>query len=379
MPESAGRRRSQVTVVALVTVMVLSMAAPAVAAPIQIPVGPGVVGEPPEVTAATYLLYDESLDMVLVSDGMDIERPMASTTKVMTALLVLENTDPDDIVTVTADAAIRRGSIIPLYAGEQLTVRQLLLALLVRSGNDAARALAAHVSGDVPTFVTLMNERARELGMTHTSFRNPNGLDVDGHYSSARDLLIVDRAAMEHPLYREIIATKGAVLPEDPYGHVRFLRQTNSLVREDFEGALGGKTGDTPNADKTFVGAAERDGRRLYVVVMGSDDHMADAAALFEHGFKDYPVFAAIAAGGRYAVHRAGDTETGVSAAGDLTTVGVDGADVTVAPSIEDGEPVLVASAGEQVLGSVSVDTEPAPPLPGLGDAVGWLAGLFDR
>lgn len=378
MPEVRSHR-TRALIVGLVTTLLVALGAPAGAAPIQIPVGPGVVGEPPEVSAVTYLLYDESLDKVLVSDGMDTARPMASTTKVMTALLVLENAEPDELVTVTADAAIRRGSIIPLYAGEELTVRQLLLALLIRSGNDAARALAAHVAGDVPSFVAMMNERALELGMVNTHFRNPNGLDVEDHYSSAGDLLLLDRAAMEFPLYREIVLTKGAVLPEDPYGNVRFLRQTNALVREGFEGALGGKTGDTPNADKTFVGAAERDGRRLYVVVMGSQDHMADAAALLEHGFKDYPVFAAIAAGGKYAVHRAGTSETGVAATEDVNAIGLGEDDVTVSPSIESGEPVLVASAGTEVLGTVPVDTEPAPPLPGLGDAAAWLVGLLDR
>jgi D-alanyl-D-alanine carboxypeptidase (penicillin-binding protein 5/6) len=356
----------------------LGAAAPVAAAPVQVPIG-SVVGEPPEVSAVTWLLYDESLDRVLASEGLDVERPMASTTKVMTALLVIENADPDDVVTVSADAAIRRGSIIPLYAGEELTVQQLLLALMVRSGNDAARALGEHVSGSVPAFVELMNQRAGELGMTHTNFRNPNGLDVENHYSSAGDLLIMFQAAMELPLFREIILTKGAVLPEGPDGTVRFLRQTNALVREGYEGALGGKTGDTPNADKTFVGAAEREDRRLHVVVMGSDDHMADAAALLDHGFEDYPIFAAIAAGGQYALHRVGDGTSDVAAGEDLTAVGYDESEVQVATVLEGDEPVLVASAGDEVLGTVTVTDDPPPDLPGLAEAFGWVVGLFDR
>ncbi len=363
-----------VLVLALLTISV----APAAAAPVQVPLG-SVVGEPPELSAVAYLLFDESLDRVLVAEGMDERRAMASTTKVMTALLVLEHAEPDDVVTVSADAAIRRGSIIPLYAGEQLTVRQLLLALMVRSGNDAARALGEHVSGSVSEFVTLMNQRADELGLADTNFRNPNGLDVEGHYSSAGDLLTLFRAAMDHPLFRELILTRGAVLPEGPNGVVRFLRQTNALVREGYEGALGGKTGDTPLAQKTFVGAAERNGRRLYVVVMGSEDHMADAEALFDHGFEDYPVFAAIAAGGSYGVHRIGDSSAEVSAGDDLQAVGYDEDEVQVSASIQDEELVLVASAGDDVLGSVAVDDAPTVALPGLTDAFGWLFGASSR
>lgn len=354
--------------------LVVGLVAPVAAAPNQIPVGSGIVGEPPEVSAVTYLLFDESLGDVLLEDGIDVVRPMASTTKVMTALLVLENADPDDVVTVSEGAAIRRGSIIPLYAGEQLTVRQLLLALLIRSGNDAARALAEHVSGSVPAFVELMNERAAELGMTATTFRNPNGLDVEGHVSSARDLLIVGQAAMEYPLYREISLIRGAVLPEDPAGNVRFLRQTNALVREGYPGALGGKTGDTPNADKTFVGAAERDGRRLWVVVMGSQDHMADAAALLDHGFEDYPVFAAIAAGQAYGTHRAGADATDLTAEDDVTAIGTDES-ITVSPALDGEAPVLVASSGDEVVGVVATTGQPTRPLPGLAEALGWLLG----
>lgn len=352
------------------------VASPALAVPVTVPIGTGVTLEAPEVGAVTWLVYDDTLDVVLAANGIDEARPMASTTKIMTALLVLEHSDLDDVVTVSETAAIRRGSIIPLYAGERLTVRQLLMALLIRSGNDAALALAEHVAGSVPEFVVMMNLRAIDLGMTQTRFANPNGLDAEGHYSSARDLLILERAAMEYPEFREIGLIRGALLPPHPNGTVRYLRQTNSLVRDGYEGAFAGKTGDTPNADRTFVGGAERNGRRLYVVVMGSKDHMADASALLEHGFVGFPHFSAIARGGAYAINRTGDETSPVAAGDDVTTAGVGEDEIVVVPAIEAGRPVLVASAGERVLGSVPIEGGASIELPGPIEALRWW---FDR
>lgn len=348
----------------LVLGLLLTTVTPALAAPVSLPLGSGITVEPPRVGATTWLLYDDTLDLMLASDGIDEPRPMASTTKVMTALLVMERADLDDVVTISPNAVILRGSIVRLHAGEKLTVRQLLMGLLMRSGNDTAIALAEHVAGSSADFVAMMNERARELGMVNTRFANTNGLDTENHYSSARDLLILERAAMEHTVYRQIGALRGALLPPHPDGTVRYLRQTNALVREGFEGAFSGKTGDTPNANRTFVGGAERDGRRLYVVVMGTDDHMADARALLDHGFVNFPLHGVLARnGGVELLHQAGDDTASALVAPTTTTTSADPGDD--ATDVTDGETVVAEPIDPP-------GDEPAGTLPGPVTALRW-------
>jgi D-alanyl-D-alanine carboxypeptidase (penicillin-binding protein 5/6) len=207
----------------------------------------------------------------------------------MTGLLVLENADLDEVVTVSEEAAQTGGQEIGLAAGEQFTVGALFRALMVRSANDAASALAEHVAGSIPAFVDMMNSRAQELGLENTSFSNPHGMDAPGHYSSARDLLTLARLAMENPVFREVVRARAMVLPDDPEGNARVGISTN-LMLTSYEGMMGVKTGLTPQALFTFVGAAERDGRRLYTVVLGSPEnfgHFADARALLDYGFED--------------------------------------------------------------------------------------------
>ena len=244
---------------------------------------------PPSVTAPAWILYDESIDAVLASWAADEPRSIASTTKIMTGLLVLENADLDEVVTVSEEAAQTGGQEIGLIAGEKFTVGALFRALMVRSANDAASALAEHIAGSVPAFVDMMNSRAQELGLENTSFANPHGMDAAGHYSSARDLLTLSRLAMAIPLFVEVVRARAMVIPDDPDGNARVGISTN-LMLSSYEGMLGVKTGLTPRALFTFVGAAEREGRRLYAVVLGSPEnfgHFADASALLDYGFKD--------------------------------------------------------------------------------------------
>ena len=174
--------------------------APAVVTQIPIPLEGLPIPQPPSVTAQSWILYDETFDQVLGELDPDDQRPMASTTKMMTAIVVLENTALTDRVTISTNAAEAGESEIGLYAGESMTVDDLLYALLLQSANDGAVALAEHVGGSVASFVRMMNDKAADLGLENTRFANPHGLDAPGHYSSARDLLTI--AALRHGEFR---------------------------------------------------------------------------------------------------------------------------------------------------------------------------------
>jgi D-alanyl-D-alanine carboxypeptidase len=212
---------------------------------------------------------------------------MASITKIMTALLAVERRDLGEIVTVSVKAANTGEREIELYAGEELPLRALVKAAMIHSANDAATAIAEHVGGSVEGFVTMMNARAQELGMTETSFANPHGLDAPDHYSSARDMLDLSVEAMKHEEFRDIVRSELLVFPDAPDGSERRGTTTN-LMLGDYQGASGIKTGFTSTALLTFVSTAIRDGRRLYAVVLGSEGrraHFADAGALLDYGF----------------------------------------------------------------------------------------------
>jgi D-alanyl-D-alanine carboxypeptidase len=270
----------------------LLLATPAAAAPFTYPVPvvqPFAAPEAPQVTAASWILYDEASQLVIAEQNADEERSIASVTKIMTGLLVLENSDPTELVTISENASNTGEKEIELVAGETLPMEALFKALMIHSANDAATAIAEHISGSVDAFVDLMNERAAELGLTHTRFANPHGLDAPGHYSSARDLLRLSEIAMANPEFAEVVRAKTLVFPGAPDGSARRGSSTNLLLSW-YPGTIGIKTGFTSQALLTFVAAAERDGRRLYAVVLGSDGdraHFSDVAALFDYGFRD--------------------------------------------------------------------------------------------
>ena len=296
------RHRSLAAIVAALTLL---LATPAAAAPLTFPtrVDDGFPhDDPPVVTAATWILYDEASDTVLASFLPSQERAMASTTKIMTALLAIERADMNDTVTISVRAADTGEREIDLVAGERLPLNALLKAAMIHSANDAAAAIAEHVGGSVEGFVEMMNQRAREMDLTETSFANPHGLDAPDHYSSARDLLDLALVAMEHREFRDIVRARFFVFPDAPDGSVRMGTSTN-LMLEDYEGASGIKTGFTSEAMLTFVSTAERDGRRLYAVLLGSEGrraHFADARALFDYGFAQLGIYGALATGNAY-------------------------------------------------------------------------------
>lgn len=281
------------------------LSAAALAAPLSYPVQveeAWPVPFPPSPTAPSYLLYDDTAGAVISSRSPNDERSIASVTKIMTGLVVLERGALTDEVEISANAAATGEKEIGLVVGEVVTVEALFKALMVDSANDAATALAEHVAGSVAGFVEMMNERARELGLEHTSFANPHGLDAPGHYSTASDLLVIAREAMTHELFQETVRSKTLVFPPAPDGTVRQGSTTN-LMLEDYEGMIGVKTGFTNRALLTFVGAAERDGRRIYVVVLGSEGqrgHFADARLLLNYAFDDMPYYQMVSSGNPY-------------------------------------------------------------------------------
>lgn len=244
--------------------------------------------QPPHVGAEAYILYDEASNTVLLSHEADTQRPMASVTKLMTALVADELLHPDASTIVSNRAADVGEAEIGLVAGERWSIHDLMTAMLVRSGNDAAVAIAEAAAGTVSRFVSLMNDRAAELGMSNTRFANPHGLDAPDHYSTASDLVILARAAIASPIIERLVRTRVArFLPDPETGKERRVFNTNHLLGA-YPGTVGMKTGFTADAGKVLIGAAVRGDRRLFSVVMGSDDHFGDTRRLLEYGFDSF-------------------------------------------------------------------------------------------
>ena len=235
------------------------------------------VAEALEVSATAAVLMDADVGQVLYEKNGDRQMLIASTTKIMTALVVLEHAAPDDVITVTPDH-MAEGSSMYLRAGETVRVEELLYGLLLCSGNDAALALTECAGGLTP-FVALMNEKASALGMAHTSFANPNGLDADGHYSTARDMAVLAAAAVENPTFRRICSSRSVTIGQ------RTMENHNRLLRQ-VEGCVGLKTGYTRAAGRTLVSCTERDGCRLVAVTLQDGNDWADHAALYDYGFR---------------------------------------------------------------------------------------------
>lgn len=246
----------------------------------------------PAVDMRAYIVLDPATGETLAARDADRALPQASTTKLMTALVALDRADPDDLITVPRAAPAIEGSSGELVAGETLSVRDLLVALLVPSGNDAAIALAEGTAGSQRAFVDLMNARARRMGLTRTHYANPHGLDAPGHHSSVRDLARLGRAAMAVPEIRAIVGRRRASIPGPGGRGVRAYESENLLL--DIEpDADGVKTGMTDGAGYSLVAHARRRplGVELYVAAIGSPSSGArarDAERLLEWGFSRY-------------------------------------------------------------------------------------------
>ncbi|WP_211230013.1 D-alanyl-D-alanine carboxypeptidase family protein [Desulfovirgula thermocuniculi] len=245
---------------------------------------PALAGDGPmRITADAAVLMDAGTGQVLYAKNAHQPRPPASTTKILTALLALEGGVPDQLVTVSPRAAAVGESSMGLFPHQRLTLRQLVYGALLCSGNDACVAIAEHLAGSEENFVWLMNGKARELGATRTSFRNPHGLPAPGHVSTAYDLALLARYALSNPAFREIVSTRYHAFTCPPWG-VYHLHNTNRLLWS-YPGADGVKTGTTGEAGQCLVASASCGGRRLISVVLHSEDRYGDTVALLNYGF----------------------------------------------------------------------------------------------
>jgi len=242
-----------------------------------------------ETSAASAALIEQSSGRVLYEQNAGQERLIASITKIMTAITALEHGDKTREYTVTAQD-MAEGSSMYLKPGDVLRLEELLYGLMLASGNDAALAVAHCVSGSVEAFVDLMNETARHLGLTHTHFVNPNGLDAEGHYSSAGDMAALAAYALQNQDFRRIVSTASITIGD------RYLANHNKLLRM-CEGCIGVKTGFTKAAGRTLVSAAVRDGMTLVCATLNDGNDWNDHMALLDYGFANYHMETAAPAG----------------------------------------------------------------------------------
>ena len=235
------------------------------------------------VSARSAVLMDAQTGRVLYEKLPDQQSLIASTTKIMTALIVCEQCNVLDRMEIPKEAIGVEGSSMYLKEGEVLTIQELLYGLMLHSGNDAAVALAIYCGGTVEGFAELMNDKARQLGLSNTHFVNPNGLDAPGHYSSARDLAVLAAYAMDNPVFRQTVSAKTVTVGD------RCLRNHNKLLWQ-VEGADGVKTGYTRAAGRILVSSATRDGRRLVAATIHAPDDWQDHKLLLEQGFDRFQI-----------------------------------------------------------------------------------------
>lgn len=254
------------------------------------------VTEAVEVSAAAAVLMDADSGRLLYEKNGEKRMLIASTTKLMTALVALEQGGLQQEITVTG-GHMAEGSSMYLRPGEKLTLETLLYGLLLSSGNDAALAVTECMGGAVP-FVARMNEKAAELGMENTHFANPNGLDDEAHYSTAEDMAKLAAAAMDDPVLRRVASTRTARIGG------RTLTNHNKLLSR-VEGCVGLKTGYTRAAGRTLVSCAERNGVRLVAVTLQDGDDWNDHASLYEQGFRVLRPVKAVERGLHLAAERA--------------------------------------------------------------------------
>ena len=246
--------------------------------------------------ARSSILIEMETSRVLYENNAHEALPMASTTKIMTALVALENGNLQDMVTCGEHAFGVPGTSIYLSLGEQLTLKQMLYGLMLASGNDAAVAVAEHIGGSVPEFCRMMTARAEEIGCENTVFTTPHGLPAEGHHTTAWDLALITREAMKNPVFREIVSTQRASLPWAGHEYSRVLNNKNKLL-STYAGALGVKTGYTKAAGRCLVFAAERNGMTLIGAVLNCPDWFDEAAALLDRGFENWQIVTILSQG----------------------------------------------------------------------------------
>lgn len=238
-------------------------------------------------SAEAAVLMDGMTGEVLFASNADARLPMASTTKIMTALIALEHGHTEDEFAIPAAAVGVEGSSVYLVEGERLTMKELVYALMLESANDAATAIAIILGGSVPAFADMMNRRAAELGLGSTHFTNPHGLDDPEHYTTARDLASLACFALQNDDFREVVSTRKRNISFNNGTGVRLLVNHNRMLRS-YDGAIGVKTGYTKRCGRCLVSAAERDGMRLVAVTLNAPDDWRDHTAMLDAGFSAY-------------------------------------------------------------------------------------------
>lgn len=239
------------------------------------------------VSAKSAILINAEDGSVYYEKNPDERMGMASTTKLMTALVASERLDPNKTLTVPPEAVGIEGSSIYLTEGERITVLELLYALLLSSANDASVALAIECAGSVEDFCALMNEKAKKMGLVDTNFTNPHGLFDENHYTTARELAVIGRYALQNELISKIVSTKKAYISHDGEADARLLVNHNKLL-DRYDGAIGMKTGFTKKTGRSLVSAARRDGLTLIAVTLDAPSDWSDHTAMLDFGFDSY-------------------------------------------------------------------------------------------
>lgn len=237
-----------------------------------------------DISADSACLICADTGEIIYAKNENEKRSMASTTKIMTGLLALENSTPDEIATVSKNAEMQEGTSLYLRAGEKISIEDLLYGLMLSSGNDTAVVIAEHVSGSIDEFAEKMTEKAIEIGAVNTAFKNPNGLECDGHYTTAYDLALIGAYAMKNEKFREIVATKNKKGSVDG-NKILYFTNHNKLL-DMYPGSVGIKTGFTKSAGRCLVSAAEKDNILLIAVTLNAPDDWNDHKKMFDFGFE---------------------------------------------------------------------------------------------
>ena len=222
----------------------------------------------PEINSRSSVVIDRNTNTILYGKNENTRRKMASTTKIMTAIIIIENCNLDETIEISKKAAGTGGSRLGLKTGDKITIRDLLYGLMLRSGNDAAVALAEHTSGNVENFTELMNQKSVNLGLTNTHFETPHGLDSDEHYTTAYELAILSNYALNNKIFAQIVGIKSYTVTIN--GYPKQLSNTNELLG-NFNGIYGIKTGFTNGANRCLVTACKRGNMDIICVVLGAD------------------------------------------------------------------------------------------------------------
>ncbi|NOU97603.1 D-alanyl-D-alanine carboxypeptidase [Paenibacillus sp. LMG 31456] len=268
----------------IMLLIALTLLSSAIYSPISVQAAPSI-----STHAEAAALIDVRSGRVLYSKQGDKTMRIASLTKIMTAIVAIEHGKLSSTATISKNAAGKEGSSIYLKLNEEMSLQHLLYGMMLRSGNDAATAIAEHVGGTLDGFVYLMNEKARMIGMEHSSFKNPSGLDQENHFSTANDMAKLTAYALRNPVFQEIVKTKVKKAP-NPNEAWDYTWMNKNKMLNLYDGADGVKTGYTKLSKRCLVSSATRNGQQLAVVTLNDADDWADHSKLLDYGFKNYPL-----------------------------------------------------------------------------------------